>query len=173
MIRLYIANLGKYNKGELVGAWLTLPLAYDEDDFKQEFQEFLESQVGINEEYEEFAIHDYETDLEMEIGEYDNVAHLNELAAKIEDIREYDMNAFKALIEAENIDTALELIESRDFTFYEDINTHEELGYYIVEEGLFGVEIPSALANYIDHEAIGRDWSMDMTETSYGYIQIF
>ena len=29
-MRIYIANLGKYNKGELVGAWFTLPVDYDE-----------------------------------------------------------------------------------------------------------------------------------------------
>lgn len=173
MIKLYVANLGKYNEGELVGAWLNLPLTYDEDDFKQEFQEFLENKVGINEEYEEFAIHDYEVDFDMEIGEYENIANLNELAIKIENISQDDMNVFKALVEAENVNTAIDLIEARNFTFYDNINTHNELGYYIVTEGLFGIKIPDELENYIDYKAIGRDWAMNMNETSYGYIQIY
>ena len=29
-MRIYIANLGKYNEGELVGAWFTPPVDYDE-----------------------------------------------------------------------------------------------------------------------------------------------
>ena len=44
---VYIANLGKYNEGYLVGAWFTFPI--DEEDVKEK--------IGLNEEYEEYAIH--------------------------------------------------------------------------------------------------------------------
>ena len=30
MLKIYIANLGKYNEGELVGEWLTLPTTDEE-----------------------------------------------------------------------------------------------------------------------------------------------
>lgn len=39
---VYIANLGKYNEGELVGAWFTFPI--DEDDVAE--------RIGLNEYYE-------------------------------------------------------------------------------------------------------------------------
>lgn len=29
-MQVYIANLGKYNEGELVGAWFTPPVDYEE-----------------------------------------------------------------------------------------------------------------------------------------------
>lgn len=29
-MRVYVANLGKYNEGELVGAWFEPPIDYDE-----------------------------------------------------------------------------------------------------------------------------------------------
>ena len=29
-MRIYIANLGKYNEGELVGAWFTPPVDFEE-----------------------------------------------------------------------------------------------------------------------------------------------
>ena len=45
---VYIANLGKYNEGYLVGAWFTFPI--DEEDVKEK--------IGLNEQYEEYAIHD-------------------------------------------------------------------------------------------------------------------
>lgn len=45
---VYIANLGKYNEGELVGAWFTFPI--DEDDVAE--------RIGLNKYYEEYAIHD-------------------------------------------------------------------------------------------------------------------
>ena len=57
-MRIYIANLGKYNEGELVGAWFTPPVDYDE----------MAERIGLNDEYEEYAIHDYE--LPFEIDEY-------------------------------------------------------------------------------------------------------
>lgn len=49
-MRIYIANLGKYNEGELVGDWFTPPVDYDE----------MAERIGLNDEYEEYAIHDYE-----------------------------------------------------------------------------------------------------------------
>ena len=45
---VYIANLGKYNEGYLVGARFTFPI--DEEDVKEK--------IGLNEQYEEYAIHD-------------------------------------------------------------------------------------------------------------------
>ena len=45
---VYIANLGKYNEGYLVGAWFTFPI--DEEDVKEK--------IGLNEQYGEYAIHD-------------------------------------------------------------------------------------------------------------------
>ena len=44
---VYIANLGKYNEGYLVGAWFTFPI--DEEDVKEK--------IGLNEQYEEYAIY--------------------------------------------------------------------------------------------------------------------
>ena len=29
-MQVYIANLGKYNEGELVGAWFTFPIDFEE-----------------------------------------------------------------------------------------------------------------------------------------------
>ena len=46
---VYIANLGKYNEGELVGAWFTPPVDFEE----------VKERISLNDEYEEYAIHDY------------------------------------------------------------------------------------------------------------------
>ena len=56
---VYIANLGKYNEGYLVGAWFTFPI--DEEDVKEK--------IGLNEQYEEYAIHDTDN-FPIAIGEY-------------------------------------------------------------------------------------------------------
>lgn len=54
-MRIYIANLGKYNEGELVGAWFTPPVDFEE----------VKERIGLNDEYEEYAIHDYELPFEL------------------------------------------------------------------------------------------------------------
>ena len=41
-MRVYIANLGRYNEGELVGAWFTPPVDFDE----------IKERIGLNNEYE-------------------------------------------------------------------------------------------------------------------------
>ena len=41
-MRVYIANLGKYNEGELVGAWFTPPVDFDE----------VKERIGLNDEYD-------------------------------------------------------------------------------------------------------------------------
>ena len=40
-MRVYVANLGKYNEGELVGAWFERPIDYDE----------MAGRIGLNEFY--------------------------------------------------------------------------------------------------------------------------
>ncbi len=47
-MQVFITNLGKYNEGEVNGAWFTPP--FDFEDVKERF--------GLNGEYEEYAIFD-------------------------------------------------------------------------------------------------------------------
>ena len=61
-------NLGKYNEGYLVGAWFTFPI--DEEDVKEK--------IGLNEQYEEYAIHDTDN-FPIAIGEYVSIEELNEI----------------------------------------------------------------------------------------------
>jgi antirestriction protein len=158
--KLYIANLGKYNEGSLVGNWLTLPVS------EEELQEFLKEEVEIDERYEEYAVHDYETDLGIHIGEYENISELSDLVEAYDNLKEYEKHIVEAINDwsyygstNEALKEAIENVES--FNLMTDVNSDSDYGYYIVDEGLFGVEIPDSLTNYIDYEALGRDWSMN------------
>ena len=73
-MRVYIANLGRYNEGELVGAWFTPPVDFDE----------IKERIGLNNEYEEYAIHDYE--LPFEIDEYTPIEEINRLCGVAEEL---------------------------------------------------------------------------------------
>ena len=73
MISVYLTNLGKYNEGDLVGEWLQLPCK------NSEIQACLD-RIGINDEYEEYFITDYEINFDYKLGEYENIYMLNTLA---------------------------------------------------------------------------------------------
>ena len=76
MLKIYLTNLGKYNEGELLGEWVELPV--DEEELQEVFK-----RIGISSEpdaegnyYEEYFITDYETDFDLQIGEYENINKL-------------------------------------------------------------------------------------------------
>ena len=169
MLKIYVTNLGKYNEGELKGAWITLPVS------EEELQEILINEVGITEQYEEYAIHDFECDF-MEISEYSSISELNELAELLEGLEEDEEKTLKAIIEwgyyGEDIKEAIENIDN--FNLYEDIQTDYDLGYYYINEaGIYDLEAMGNLANYIDYEAFGRDIHLGNNSfySEYGYIE--
>ena len=173
MIKIALTNLGKYTEGQLVYQWLALPAT------NEEIQETKDA-IGINENYEEWFITNYETDIEgLKIGEYENLDELNELnelAERYEALDVYEQDAVKAVIEATGYDLeeTLDIIEEGRYTLYDGCKDLEELAYHMVDEGIFGDPHQTGnLANYIDYESLGRDLGFDgYTETSYGVIRI-
>ena len=179
MLRIYIANLGKYNEGELVGKWIDLPCTEEElnklcCDIKVahfnkdgEFAPYFEENGII---YEKTAIHDYETDITgLEIGEYDSVERLNELAERLEVYNDCEIEVIEALIETEGYDLeeAMDEYDKGDCGLYA-VNSLTELAEQFVDEGYFTTE---KLLQYIDFEALGRDLSFDgYTETKNGVL---
>ena len=151
--KIYVANLAKYNEGILKGEWLELPM--DTDDL----QEALDGILGEDEEY---AVHDYDNDLGYKVGEYDSVWELNDLAERLETNVDFT-TVIEAYLECmdNDIDEALECVEGWNYSIYHGCDNETDLGYYIVDEGLFGVDIPEELKNYIDYEAIGRDFLIE------------
>lgn len=166
MLKIYIANLGKYNEGELVGKWVELPCENLAEVLK-------EIEVADGTRYEEYAIHDYESDIDgLQIGEYDNIFDLNEIAEKLNELSDYDKKWLEAYFEAsgEDLLTALDQFED-DSTFYQDM-TLEDVAEELVSDGCFG-DIPDSIVNYIDYAAIARDLSFDSYyETKQGVIYL-
>ena len=133
-MRIYIANLGKYNEGELVGAWFTPPVDFEE----------VKERIGLNDEYEEYAIHDYE--LPFEIDEYTPIEEINRLCEMVEDLPEYIQEELSEL--QSYFGSIEELCEHED-----DIICHsgcddmaDVARYYLEESGQLG-ELPAHLQN--------------------------
>lgn len=181
--RIYIANLGKYNEGELVGDWINLPYSDEEREalflriklaHKNKDGEYCEGYTEDGNIYEEWAIHDYESDIELNISEYADLEDLNDLVQRFEDLDDDELNCFKAFKEATgyDIEQCLEKAEYGSITLYSDCDSLSDLAEQFVAEGMFGdTEQIGNLANYIDYEALGRDLGFDgYTETSFGVV---
>ena len=178
MIKLYLANLGKYNEGILKGEWVELPLSETEleevmvnigvahYDKEGNFVPYVieTDEKGYEYVYEEYAIHDYETDLNISISEYSSLDNLNAIA---ENVEKYELDYVNVLLDDGAIDMK-DLIEGdleeimQNHTFIElepNMNEEQEVGYAYVDEIYGGPEYLSKeiLERYFDYEAFGRD----------------
>ena len=102
---VYIANLGKYNEGYLVGAWFIFPI--DEEDVKEK--------IGLNEQYEEYAIHDTDN-FPIAIGEYVSIEELNSMYEMIEELPDYIVECLDEFIS--HYGTLEEVVEHKDDIYY-------------------------------------------------------
>ena len=156
---IFITNLGKYNEGYLVGKWVRLPVPSDKLNAVLE-------EIGINEEYEEYFITDFESSfvgMGAAVGEYTSVAALNELAETIDGLSAAEEEKLGALLESELCRDTQEiaaLIEQLDsFDLITGVDDDEALGYY-----------SENLKNYFDYAAYGRDIRLEsnIIYTTYG-----
>ncbi|HDN2514149.1 TPA: antirestriction protein ArdA [Clostridioides difficile] len=145
-MRVYIANLGKYNEGELVGDWFTPPIDWDD----------LKERIGLNSEYEEYAIHDWE--LPFDISEYTSIEYINRLCSMAEELESMDIGEALRDIQNAFFSSFKELYDNKDdIICYPECDDMTDVAYYLIDEcGSLG-EIPSSIQRYIDYEAYGRD----------------
>jgi hypothetical protein len=167
-VKIALTNLGKYNEGKLVFTWLELPCTDDE-------LEAAKAKIGINEQYEEWFITDFETDIPgLKIGEYENIEELNDLITEYDALAEYEQEKVAAIIEAEGISLkeAME-IDPDEIELITDVKNDYDLGYYYINEtGIYDLKAMGNLANYIDYKAFGYDVRIEQagSYTSHGYV---
>ena len=168
-IKIFLTNLGKYNEGCLMGEWVKLPVPKDK-------LEAVLRRIGINEQYEEYFISDYESLFSnLHISEYSSIAELNELAERIEELADFDYDKLGAVLECESCMSIAEILEVLDeldsFELIADISTEEDLGEYYLEDIFYGV--PDTVHRYIDTQRLGRDIHLEGGNgifCSYGYL---
>ena len=169
-IKIFLTNLGKYNEGCLMGEWVKLPVPKDK-------LEAVLRRIGINEQYEEYFISDYESLFSnLHISEYASIAELNELAERIEELADFDYDKLGAVLESESsmsISEILAIIDELDsFDLLEGIDDDEALGEYYAECGCIFAGVPDSIQRYFDYEAYGRDIRLELNccITSYGVV---
>lgn len=179
--RAYVANLGKYNEGEILGEWVDFPL---EDDAREELlirlklahrDEFGELVSGYQDStgaiYEEYIILDYDSDEEFptdKFGEYESLDELNDYAERFAAFDDDEALAFRAAVEEfYKLEEAFEKVENGDYRVYYNCDSMADVAEtYVDETGLLD-EIPNHLRYYFDFEAFGRDMEIEGT---YVYI---
>lgn len=168
--RIALTNKKEYEEGILNFKWLELPA--EEEEIQKAFEE-----IGVIPNEDEFFISDYETILHLdklhfEIGSYDDLIDFNEDIKNIEYLDKWEFETLCAVLEARGCNCLEDTIDEVKDGYYTLIDAYDdkELGAYWVDNGLFGVEIPPALQNYIDFEAIGRDISFDGCYTENGFL---
>lgn len=163
LISVFLNTWGNYNEnGADNGFWVKLPC-----DLDAELEKLAESTGEEVDEMEVF-INDTEININgLEIGEYDNIEELNELAAQLESLDEYDLEKVGAIIEAYGAELQ-EAIENIDnYTYYSGMSL-EDVAYELVESRY---NLPEFALRYFDYEAFARDLGFDgYTETENGVI---
>lgn len=161
-MQVYIANLGKYNEGELVGAWFSFPVDFEE----------VKEKIGLNAEYEEYAIHDYE--LPFRIDEYGSIDRLNDLYELIQEIENEPIyDELNEIIEYWFNDIEDLLEHKDDIISYSDCSSMEDIAYYYIEETGVLNALPENLRYYFDYASFGRDMELEgnFLITSHGVFE--
>lgn len=173
MLKVYVANLGKYSEGVLVGEWLDLPAT------DKEIESLME-RIGVGEgsDYGEYAIHGYESDLEeVKIGEFTSLDEINELAERLESVD--DEETFETLLNycGGEISKALDIYDSKNYIFYKDVSDHEELGRYLYDNDLLDAAYYADVIcpEHLDYDAIGRDMDYNSSGGFYvnGFLEVY
>ncbi len=160
IIKIFSTNLVAYNRGELRGKWLTLPLP--EDVLREEIRTILSTSYND----EEFFITDYEAPFFIE--EYENVFELNSFMEELADIDEAEdiISAISedVLGDGYDRDELLRILKDRDYYATTGIRTEQELALNIEDEMLpfdYALAEKAGASNYIDWEAVGREMTYD------------
>ena len=160
-MEIYITDLAAYNNGHLIGEWVSLPMS--KNDLNLKISEILLRGTEVcnkDEIHEEFFITDYECDF-MEIGEYDDVYNLNDIAAKMERMNDHFKKITKFLLSNNLVSNLNEAIEEVENVIIHEDSTMEDIAYEFVNECYNLNDLPSIISNNIDYEAIGREMEMD------------
>ena len=151
-IRIYVANLAKYNDGTLNGIWINLPM--DEDDLMESIQVMLGDD-------EEWAIHDYEAP--FAINETDEIERLNEIAQVLEDSSE-DKNVIMAILgNWTDIEYGIGIIQDGEYVVYTNCSDMGDVAQEVLEEQGTLDSMPEELRSYFDYDAYGRDLAINGT----------
>jgi antirestriction protein len=165
---LYCGTYAKYNNGSIDGRWLRLADHRDAEAFLQACRE-----LHADEADPEFMFQDFEGFPRELYGESMSLVDLRKLYDWM-NLPDDDRELLSEYLDAasyciEEVD--MEAVHDKLFCILDHSHGWDDnarMGWYALDEGL--VEVPEHLQSYIDVEALGRDWLMDFSISSNGYV---
>lgn len=171
MLKIFVNTWGNYNEnGADGGEWITLPM--DADELAEKLEAIAEA---MGDDDPEWAIHDYEWEGRIDLGEVhetDSIQEWNERCEEADGLDDWDLDEIQAAIEAfgYSFSEAMEKQQGGCFTFYSGQDL-ECVAEEIVEDCYITKDTPEIFTRYFDYKAFARDLEIDgYTETSYGVI---
>ena len=157
---IYVANLGAYNSGRMVGKWLDLTTFKTVEELKEavdRIANYLGSIYG-----DEWAIHDYSNF--PNLGENPDLEFLFELKEVLVD--HYAKDALEAFLEYHGLQYFDDVTHLE--TEFEEVYDGEHTRFEEFAENLFDElylhDVPEHIQSYIDYEKYARDLSYDYYE---------
>ena len=155
---VFVENGSVYRDGGMLGVWFELPMSDVELESK-----FAEIGIAYHDDLvlnKDYVITDFENDVEYEVGDYEPIGLLNDLAERLQNVD--DLVWLTAYMDetGESLDEAIDRYE--DNSVWYDGMTLEEVAEEFVDE----TENLSEFARrYFDYEALAHDLRID------GYVE--
>ncbi len=169
-----IANLGKYNAGNLAAAWQTFPAT------TEQVQSVLR-EIGVDGlRYEETIILEYSIGIKGlagRLGEFVPIDELNYLASRITELTPEEREKFTAAVShgeyGDSMQHLINLTYNLDcYEFLPDVRTEEDYGRWLVDHRQ-EFRLPEKARLYFDYESYGEDTCIneggDFSELGYIY----
>ena len=154
---VFVENGSVYRDGGMLGVWFNLPMTDDELESK-----FAEIGIAYHDDLvlnKDYVITDFENDVEYEVGDYEPIGLLNDLASRLENVQCMEWLTAYMDETGESLDEAIEHYE--DSVWYDGM-TLEEVAEEFVDET---EDLSDFAKRYFDYEAFAHDLSID------GYVE--
>lgn len=156
---VFVENGMDYRNGGMTGAWFELPMTDDElvEAFAKIGVKYSDDDCVLNRDY---VITDYENDVNYEVGDYEPIGLLNDLADRLQQVDDLVWLAAYMDETGESLDEAIDNYEDNS-VFYGGM-TLEEVAEEFVDET---EDLSEFARRYFDYEALARDLRID------GYVE--
>lgn len=166
MLKIYLTDLCAYNKGYLIGEWISFPC----DDLQSKLDKILRSgealcfmEQGYFEKHEEWFVTDYDWE-EVDLfcfDEYKDIFKLNEMLFRLNDLDKDQLKAIKFLLEqsiASDIENAITKADDVIIHPLTDLKSHV---YDLLQELYDLNSMPTIITNNIDYEGIAYELDLE------------
>lgn len=152
-ISIWVGNLGKYNEGQRVGDWFTLP--HDVDDIMKK--------IGVKSgtRYEEYEIFDWEAPEFVDINPYSSISQLNEIAENLQFLNDLQVKVLEVGLEEgifnqDDLLYAIDQVITGEHSLYVIHSGYEDLEDFAVEYAVQSGDININNTSLV--RAVDWDW---------------